>query len=69
MKRNEIIAFLLGLAVATVLVVLATVYVVNTYLVPNDPHDPLTKQGGLRRLQDTTKQGGLPPSPQKQFGN
>jgi hypothetical protein len=55
MGRRDIIVVALGLLVATVLTIVATVYVVDNYLAPFDPSDPLTKQGGLKPGQDIHK--------------
>ena len=52
MGRREIILIIVGLAIATVLAVLATVYVVNNMLAPDGPNDPLARQGGLKPEQD-----------------
>jgi hypothetical protein len=52
MGGRQIIIFIVGLAVAAVVTVFGTIWIVDNFLTPPDPRDPLAKQGGLRPDQD-----------------
>jgi hypothetical protein len=53
-SARTIAVFILGTVVATVLTVMGTFYVLHTVLL-DDPADPLTKQGGLKREQKISR--------------
>ena len=50
-RKREILVFVVGMVLATVLTMFGTFYFLKNYLVLRDPRDPLVKQGGLRPSQ------------------
>jgi hypothetical protein len=50
--RREIVVFVVGMALATMLTILATFYFLKNYILLRDPRDPLMKQGGLKPSQE-----------------
>ena len=55
MSGREIIGIVIGLAVAAMLTVFGTIYLVEHFLAAPDPNDPLRRQGGLKPEQDIRK--------------
>jgi hypothetical protein len=51
-SKKEILVFVAGTLLATVLTVLGTFYVFKYYLLLHDPNDPPVKQGGLKPSQE-----------------
>ena len=63
-SKREILVFAVGIVLATVLTLLATLYAFKYYFVLRDPRDPLIKQGGFaiaRSDQNTVSQRPAPP--------
>jgi uncharacterized membrane protein len=51
-SMREIVVFVAGMVLATVLTVLGTFYFLKNYILLHDSHDPLVKQGGLKPSQE-----------------
>jgi hypothetical protein len=51
-SMREILVFVAGMVLATVLTVLGTFYFLRNYILLHDSRDPLVKQGGLRPSQE-----------------
>jgi hypothetical protein len=51
-SMREIMVFLVGMMLATVLTVLGTFYFLKNYILLHDSRDPLVKQGGLKPSQE-----------------
>ena len=49
--KREVAIIAAGILIATVLIVVATWFLVGI-IAPSDPRDPLTKAGGLKPTQD-----------------
>jgi hypothetical protein len=54
-SKREILVFVAGLLLATVLALWGTFYALNNYVLLHDPSDPLVKQGGLKPHQEIRK--------------
>jgi hypothetical protein len=50
-STKEMAVWLIGMLVAAGLTILAVLYVVDVFIHPPDPTDPLTRQGGLKPEQ------------------
>ena len=50
-STKEVLLWIAGLLVATAITILGAFYVVDHFLAPHDPTDPLTSKGGLDRQQ------------------
>jgi hypothetical protein len=48
MGRRDFILVAVGLVLASLLAILGTKYVIDTWVVPPDMSDPLARQGGLK---------------------
>jgi hypothetical protein len=51
-SMREILVFAVGMVLATVLTAMGTFYFLKNYILLNDSHDPLVKQGGLKPSQE-----------------
>jgi hypothetical protein len=51
-SMREILVFVVGMVLATVLTVLGTFYFLKNYILLHDSRDPLVKQGGLKPSQE-----------------
>jgi len=54
-SKREILVFVVGMVLATVVTVLETFYALKHYLVLHNPADPLVKQGGLKPSQEINR--------------
>ena len=60
-SKKEILVFVAGTLLATVLTVLGTFYVFKYYLLLHDPNDPLVKQAASsRRKRSSDSRKGAP---------
>jgi hypothetical protein len=53
--KREVLIFVTGLSLVTLLCVSGTIYVLQYYVVLHDPSDRLVNQGGLKPQQDIRK--------------
>jgi hypothetical protein len=51
-RTREILVFVLGMVLATLLTVMGTFYFLKNYVLLHDSRDPLIKQGGLKPSQE-----------------